>query len=70
MVFRSGKYKGQSLEVVKQINPGYIRWIRENRPEMLVERKPTPKKKELCDEEIEQQNNYKNLPKLDWAQAF
>lgn len=35
MKFRSGKYKGVSLETVKRINPGYVQWVRENRPEML-----------------------------------
>lgn len=35
MKFRSGKYKGVSIEVVKRINPGYVQWVRENRPEML-----------------------------------
>lgn len=35
MIFRSGKYKGLSLTEVKRINPSYIAWVRENRPEML-----------------------------------
>jgi len=44
MVLRSGKYKGQSWTDVQQFDPGYIRWIRENRPEMLKVPKTTPKK--------------------------
>jgi len=44
MVLRSGKYKGQSWTDVQQFDPGYIRWIRENRPEMLKAPKTTLKK--------------------------
>ena len=40
MILRSGKYKGQSWTDVQQFDPGYIRWIRENRPEMLKFSKP------------------------------
>jgi hypothetical protein len=40
MKFRSGKYKGLDLDVVKRRDPYYVKWIRENRPEMLRE---TPK---------------------------
>jgi hypothetical protein len=39
MIFRSGKYKGKSLEYVRQVAPWYIRWVGENRPEMLVEQR-------------------------------
>ena len=74
MTFRSGKYKGEELAWVQEIDPGYIRWISENRPEMLrgPKRKsqPKPKKQELTEEEIEQQNLYKTLPKLGWEKAF
>jgi hypothetical protein len=35
MKFRSGKYKGLDLDVVKRRDPRYVEWVRENRPEML-----------------------------------
>ena len=72
MKLRTGKYAGQSLEDVSMIDPGYYRWIRLNRPEMLVERKVIPKviKQELTDEELDERNNYNTLPKLGWDEAF
>lgn len=39
MNFRSGKYAGLSVAHVQQIAPWYITWVKENRPEMLQERK-------------------------------
>jgi hypothetical protein len=44
MKFRSGKYKGLDLDVVKRRDPRYVAWVRENRPEMLREI-PTQKPK-------------------------
>ena len=35
MKFRSGKYAGLTVEHVKSIAPWYIKWVKENRPEML-----------------------------------
>lgn len=43
MILRSGKYKGYTIQEVNRIAPWYIRWVQENRPEML--REHTPKKK-------------------------
>ena len=37
MKFRSGKYAGLTIEHVKSIAPWYIKWVKENRPEMLKE---------------------------------
>jgi hypothetical protein len=37
--FRSGKYAGKTYEWVSKVNPRYIDWIIENRPEMLKEYK-------------------------------
>jgi len=68
MILRSGKYKGMDLDEVQQYDSQYIRWIKENRPEMLKVNKP--KKVEMTDEEIDQSTSYKNLPKLSWAEAF
>lgn len=48
MKLRSGKYKGYTVEEVIDIAPWYIRWVMENRPEMLKEKapyKPKVKKK-------------------------
>ena len=46
MKFRSGKYAGLTVEHVREIAPWYIKWVRENRPEMLRDsNKPKPYKK-------------------------
>lgn len=42
--FRSGQYAGKSVGLVKKINPSYITWVLENKPEMLEE-KPVPSEK-------------------------
>jgi hypothetical protein len=47
MIFRTGKYKGKSLEYVKQSAPWYIKWVHVHRPEMLVERTPSENKKTI-----------------------
>lgn len=39
MIFRSGKHAGKSLKEVQEVDPYYITWVKENRPEMLKERK-------------------------------
>lgn len=39
MIFRSGKHAGKTLQEVQEIDPSYIAWVKENRPEMLKERK-------------------------------
>jgi hypothetical protein len=36
-VFRSGKYQNKTYEFVSQVNPSYLDWVVENRPEMLRE---------------------------------
>jgi len=69
MILRSGKYKGQSWTDVQQFDPGYIRWIRENRPEMLKFSQPKVKKV-VETEEDEYINPYKNLPLIDPLDAF
>lgn len=48
MRFRTGKYKGLTLDEVRTRDPRYIQWVRENRPEMLRARpvaKPVRKRK-------------------------
>jgi hypothetical protein len=69
MILRSGKYKGHSWVDVQQFDPGYIRWIRENRPEMLKFSQPKVKKV-VETEEDEYINPYKNLPLIDPLDAF
>jgi len=50
--FRSGKYAGWTLAEVFEMNPGYINWVYENKPQMLngaeikTAPKPTPKPEE------------------------
>lgn len=39
MKLRSGKYAGMQVTHVQQIAPWYIDWVKQNRPEMLRERK-------------------------------
>ena len=71
MVFRSGKYQGYTIEEVTRIAPWYIRWVKENRPEML--REHTPKKKKVVqvteDEEVTR-NQYKNIRPATLEEAF
>jgi len=43
MNFRSGKYAGLPVAHVQQIAPWYITWVKENRPEILQERKSNTK---------------------------
>jgi len=70
MIFRSGKYQGYTIEEVTQMAPWYIRWVKENRPEMLRER--TPRKKTTTkvteDEEVTRTPKVKHL--ASWNEAF
>jgi hypothetical protein len=70
MIFRSGKYQGYSVDEVRRIAPWYIRWVEENRPEMLRER--TPRKKTTTkvteDEEVTRTPKVKHL--ASWNEAF
>lgn len=70
MIFRSGKYQGYSVDEVRRMAPWYIRWVQENRPEMLRER--TPRKKTTTkvteDEEVTRTPKVKHL--ASWDEAF
>ena len=70
MVFRSGKYQGCTIEEVTRIAPWYIRWVRENRPEMLRER-PQRKKKVV---QVTEDEEVTRTPKVNvfcsWGEAF
>lgn len=67
MKFRFGKYKGYSLVDVELMDPGYIRWARQNAPN-LIPKAPT---KQLVDEDGDEYiQPYKNLPIIDPKDAF
>jgi len=40
-VLRSGKYQGMTYEWVCENNPSYVEWIKENQPNMLLEKVTT-----------------------------
>lgn len=42
-IFKFGKHKGKSLQIVEKIEPSYIEWARKNAPKLLEEWKPTPR---------------------------
>ena len=67
MTFRFGKYKGYSLVDVELIDPGYIRWARQNAPNLI----PTAPTKKLVDEDGDLYiQPYKDLPIIDPKDAF
>lgn len=75
MRFRSGKYKDYTIQEVWEIDPGYMYWVQENRPEML--RTHAPKKKvvpqkapQMSEEELETYNHYKKIRPATPEEAF
>ena len=62
-MFRYGKYKGYTLVDVELIDPGYVRWARQNAPNLI----PKPPQKQLVDEDgdvvysqtLQKHTNYK-----------
>ena len=56
MILRSGKYKGKKWTDVQTYDPGYIQWVRENRPEMLKSHSK-PKSKDESNELDEIKDN-------------
>lgn len=38
MVFQYGKYKGYKLSDVERTDPGYIRWAKQNAPNLIPKR--------------------------------
>jgi hypothetical protein len=38
MIFQYGKYKGYKLTDVEQMDPGYIRWAKQNAPNLIPKR--------------------------------
>lgn len=67
-MFRFGKYKGYTLADVEQIDPGYIRWARQNAPNLIP--KPTPSISVGFEEEDSYIQHYKDLPTIDPKDAF
>lgn len=75
MELRSGKYKGYEIEDVWEIDPGYMRWVQENRPEMLrshgTPKKPVPQKApQMSEEDVEMFNWNKNIRPATPEEAF
>jgi|SaaInl6LU_22_DNA_1037377.scaffolds.fasta_scaffold127320_1 hypothetical protein len=70
MKIRSGKYEGYTVNEVNQIDPSYIEWVRENRPEMLKERKVTTKNKVTTSDKNTPTDVKKELPRMGWDEAF
>ena len=67
MTFRFGKYKGYTLVEVESIDPSYIRWARQNAPNLI----PKPPTKQLVDEDGDSYiPPYKDLPIIDLKDAF
>ncbi len=67
MTFRFGKYKGYTVVDVELIDPGYIRWARQNAPNLF----PKIPEKLVVDEELfDYIPKYKNLPFIDPNDAF
>ena len=38
MIFQFGKYKGYKLTDVERMDPGYIRWAKQNAPNLIPKR--------------------------------
>lgn len=68
MVFKFGKYKGYALADVERMDPGYIRWAKQNAPNLIP--KPAPRQKLVFEEEDEYIQQYKDLPLIDPKDAF
>ena len=66
MTFRFGKYKGYTLVEVESIDPSYIKWAKQNAPNLI----PKPPTKVVPLEEDEYIPQYKNLPFVNPKDAF
>ena len=65
LVLRTGKYKGKTVREVLKLDMNYILWVKENRPEMLKERKPKFKNKVESVETVS-----KSIPTINPEDAF
>ena len=71
--FRSGKYAGWTLAEVFEMNPGYINWVYENKPQMLkgAEIKPASKPEpKVADTEDVYYHSNKNIRPATYDEAF
>lgn len=58
MIFQFGKYKGYKLVDVERINPGYIRWAKQNAPNLI------PKPRAINTNELDEISDYHSLRDL------
>jgi hypothetical protein len=66
-MFRYGKYKGYTLADVELIDPSYVRWARNNAPNLI----PKPHQKQVVDEDGDVYiKPYKNIPTINPEDAF
>lgn len=65
MILRTGKYKGKTIREVLKLDMNYIVWVKENRPEMLNERKPKAENKVESVEPVS-----KSIPTINPEDAF
>jgi len=76
MVFRTGKYAGMTASHVNKVAPWYIKWVRENRPEMLKDhtskKRMEPQVKKVVErvEPPEDDGSYKIQPNLDFGSEW
>ena len=69
-MFRFGKYKGYTLADVERMDPGYIRWARQNAPNLIPKPQKAPTT-QLVDEDGDAYiPPYKDLPIIDLKDAF
>jgi hypothetical protein len=69
-MFRFGKYKGYTLADVERMDPGYIRWARQNAPNLIPKPQKAPTK-QLVDEDGDAYiKPYKDLPIINPEDAF
>jgi uncharacterized protein (DUF3820 family) len=67
MIFRFGKYKGYTLVDVELNDPGYVRWARQNAPNLI----PKAPIKQLVDDEGDVYiKPYKDIPLINPEDAF
>jgi|TARA_R110000796_G_scaffold37519_1_gene94679 hypothetical protein len=60
MIFRFGKYKGYTLADVELNDPSYVRWARNNAPNLIP--KPSPPKDEF--EYLDEATDFRSLKDL------
>ena len=69
-MFRFGKYKGYTLADVERMDPGYIRWARQNAPNLIPKPQKTPVNQFVDEDGDVYISPYKDLPIIDPKDAF